>query len=154
VPGVVAVGSGPVGGARSSPTDNPYNPLAWFIGDPVIGEGTWIGPFCLVDGSGGLVIGRGCDLAAGVHVYTHSSMRRCISDRTAPLERRPVRIGDCTFIGANAVILMGVTIGSHCVIGAGAVVSINIPDRSVAVGVPARVVGTVDPATGAITYAE
>jgi acetyltransferase-like isoleucine patch superfamily enzyme len=68
------------------------------------------------------------------------------------VERRPVRIGDCTFVGANAVILMGVTIGSHCVIGAGAVVSTDIPDRSVAVGVPARIVGTVDPQTGATTY--
>lgn len=131
---------------------NPYNPLAWFVGEPVIGQGTWIGPFCLVDGSGGLVIGRGCDLAAGVHVYTHSTARRCVTDRAAPIERRPVRIGDCTFIGANAVVLMGVTIGSHCVIGAGAVVSTDIPDGRVAVGVPARVVGTVDPRTGAVSY--
>ena len=47
---------------------------------------------------------------------------------------------------------MGVTIGSHCVIGAGAVVATDIPDRSVAVGVPARVIGTVDPRTGECTY--
>jgi acetyltransferase-like isoleucine patch superfamily enzyme len=87
-----------------------------------------------------------------VHVYTHSSLRRCVTDRAAPVERRPVRIGDCTFIGANAVILMGVTIGSHCVIGAGAVVDIDVPDFGVAVGVPARVVGTVDRATGKISY--
>ncbi|WP_067824738.1 acyltransferase [Actinomadura kijaniata] len=127
---------------------NPYNPLAWFVGDPVIGEGTWIGPFCLIDGSGGLVIGRGCDLAAGAQVYTHSSARRCASDRAVEVEYRPVRIGDCTFVGAGAVILMGVTVGSHCVIGAGAVVTSDIPDRSLAVGVPARVVGEVDPATG------
>jgi acetyltransferase-like isoleucine patch superfamily enzyme len=134
------------------PGANPYNRLAWFVGEPVIGEGTWIGPFCLIDGSGGLVIGRGCDLAAGVHVYTHSSARRCVTDRVIPNDRAPVRIGDCTFIGANAVILMGVTIGSHCVIGAGAVVATDIPDRSVVVGVPARVVGTVDPATGRYAY--
>jgi acetyltransferase-like isoleucine patch superfamily enzyme len=133
---------------------NPYNDLACFVAEPVIGEGTWIGPFCLIDGSGGLVIGRGCDLAGGVHVYTHSTARRCVSDRAVPIERRPVRIGDCTFIGANAVILMGVTIGSHCVIGAGAVVSTDVPDFGVAVGIPARVVGTVDSRTGAIYYAE
>jgi acetyltransferase-like isoleucine patch superfamily enzyme len=120
---------------------NPYNPLAWFVGEPEIGPGTWIGPFCLIDGSGGLVIGEGCDLAAGVHVYTHSTVKRCVSERTRPIERSPVRIGDFTFVGANAVILMGVNIGSHCVIGAGAVVTTDIPDRSVAVGVPARVIG-------------
>jgi len=120
---------------------NAYNPLAWFVGEPEIGPGTWIGPFCLIDGSGGLVIGEGCDLAAGVHVYTHSTVKRCVSERTRPIERSPVRIGDFTFVGANAVILMGVNIGSHCVIGAGAVVTTDIPDRSVAVGVPARVIG-------------
>jgi acetyltransferase-like isoleucine patch superfamily enzyme len=131
---------------------NPYNPLAWFVGEPVIGPGTWIGPFCLIDGSGGLEIGRGCDISAGVHIYTHSSARRCVSDRAVPIDRRPVTIGDCTFIGANAVVLMGVTIGSHCVIGAGAVVRADIPDFSVAVGIPARVVGSVDPQNGNLTY--
>jgi acetyltransferase-like isoleucine patch superfamily enzyme len=135
----------------SVPT-NPYNPLAWFVGQPAIGDGTWIGPFCLIDGSGGLVIGRACNVSGGVHIYTHSSARRCVTDRKVELERSPVRIGDFTFIGANAVILMGVTIGDHCIIGAGAVVSIDMPDHSVAVGVPARVVGTVDATNGTITY--
>jgi len=137
----------------SAPT-NPYNPLAWFVGEPTIGDGTWIGPFCLIDGSGGLVIGRSCDVAGGVHIYTHSSASRCVTDRAVALEQSPVRIGDCTFIGANAVILMGVTIGDHCIIGAGSVVSTDLPNHSVAVGVPARVVGTVDATNGAITYAE
>jgi len=133
---------------------NPYNPLAWFVGEPIIGEGTWIGPFCLIDGSGGLVIGRACNVAGGVHIYTHSSARRCVTDRNVALERSPVSIGDCTFIGANAVILMGVTIGDHCIVGAGSVVSIDLPDHSVAVGVPARVVGRVDQTSGRITYLE
>ena len=137
----------------SAPT-NPYNPLAWFIGEPTIGEGTWIGPFSLIDGSGDLVIGRSCDVGAGVHIYTHSSARRCVTDRTAALERAPVRIGDCTFIGPNAVILMGVTIGDHCIVGAGSVLTTDLPNHSVAVGVPARVVGTVDPTTGTINYTE
>jgi acetyltransferase-like isoleucine patch superfamily enzyme len=133
-------------------TANPYNALAWFVGEPEIGEGTWIGPFCLVDASGGLSIGRGCDISAGVHLYTHSTVKRCVSARAVPIERAPVSVGDYTFIGANAVVLMGVTIGAHCVVGAGAVVTTDIPDCSLAVGVPARVVGMVDPATGDITY--
>lgn len=137
----------------SVPT-NPYNPLAWFVGEPAIGESTWIGPFCLIDGSGGLVIGRSCDIAGGVHIYTHSSARRCVTDRNAALDRSPVRIGDFTFIGANAVILMGVTIGDHCIIGAGSVVTTDLPDHSAAVGSPARVVGTVDPTDGTILYLE
>ncbi len=133
-------------------TDNPYNPLAWVVGEPEIGAGTWIGPFCLIDGSGGLRIGRGCDVSAGAHVYTHSSARRCVTERAERIERQPVRIGDYTFIGANAVVMMGVTIGDHCIVGAGAVVTTDIPDNSLALGVPARVVGTVDPSTGAVSY--
>jgi acetyltransferase-like isoleucine patch superfamily enzyme len=129
-----------------------YNPLAWFVGEPVIGEGTWIGPFCLIDGSGGLVIGRGCDVSAGVQIYTHSSARRCVTNRGEDIDRAPVAIGDNTFIGANAVVLMGVAIGSRCVIGAGAVVTSDVPDGAVVVGVPARVVGVVDPATGACVF--
>jgi acetyltransferase-like isoleucine patch superfamily enzyme len=68
------------------------------------------------------------------------------------VDRKPVTIGDCTFFGANSVVLMGVTIGSHCIIGAGAVVVSDIPDNSVAFGVPARIVGRVDPTTGDAIY--
>ena len=89
-----------------APEPNAYNPLAWFTGDPVIGEGTWIGPFCLIDGSGGLTIGAGCDIAAGAQIYTHSTVRRCVTGRSQDVERQPVVIGDRTFIGANAVVLM------------------------------------------------
>jgi acetyltransferase-like isoleucine patch superfamily enzyme len=56
-----------------------------------------------------------------------------------------VRIGAGSFIGAHVVILPNVTIGLGCVIGAGSVVSSDIPDYSVAVGAPARIVKTFDP---------
>lgn len=136
------------GPTRTGARENGYNELAWFVGEPVIGDGTWIGPFCMIDGSGGLTIGRGCDIAAGTHIYTHSSAARCASAGASPIDRAPVVIGDHTFLGANSVVLMGVTIGSHCVIGAGSVVTTDLPDRSIAVGVPARVVGWVDVLTG------
>jgi acetyltransferase-like isoleucine patch superfamily enzyme len=125
--------------------ENPYNEHAWIIGSPTIGSGTWIGAFTLIDGSGGLTIGEGCDISSGVHIYTHSSAMRCVSGRRYDtVDRSPVRIGDRVFIGANAVINMGVTIGDESIIGAGAVVTGDVPPRSVAVGVPARVVGRVD----------
>ena len=123
---------------------NPYNAHAWISGDPKIGAGTWIGAFTLIDGSGGLEIGAGCDISSGVHIYTHSSMKRCVSGRRHDtVDRAPVRIGDRVFIGANAVILMGVTIGDEAVIGAGAVVAKDVPPRTVVTGVPARPTGTV-----------
>jgi len=56
-----------------------------------------------------------------------------------------VRIGTGSFIGTHSVILPGVTIGRGCVIGAGSVVTSDIPDFSIAVGAPARVVRSFDP---------
>ncbi|OFE14602.1 acetyltransferase [Humibacillus sp. DSM 29435] len=118
---------------------NPYNQHAWVVGEPVIGEGTWIGAFTVIDGSGGLTVGRGCDISSGVHVYTHSSARRCVSGRRYPtVDRAPVSIGDFVFIGANATINMGVTIGDHAIVGAGAVVTRDVPSHTVVQGVPAR----------------
>lgn len=124
---------------------NRYNSHAWIVGEPAIGEGTWIGAFTVIDGSGGLTIGVGCDIASGVHIYTHSSALRCVSGRRHPdVERRSVRIGDRVFIGANAVINMGVDIGDEAIVGAGSVVTEDVPARAIVGGVPARVIGEVD----------
>lgn len=56
----------------------------------------------------------------------------------------PVSIGSDVFIGVNCVILPGVTIGDRVVIGAGSVVTRDIPSGTVAAGSPARVLGTFD----------
>lgn len=125
--------------------ENPYNPHAWIVGSPVIGPGTWIGAFTVIDGSGGLTIGEGCDISSGVQIYTHSSVRRCVSGRRVPdVERRPVAIGDRVFIGAGAIVMMGVTIGDEAVIGAGAVVTRDVGARTVVTGVPARPTAVVE----------
>lgn len=124
---------------------NPWNEHAWVVGEPVVGEGTWIGAFTVIDGSGGLTIGSGCDISSGVQIYTHSSVKRCVSGRRfAQVERRPVAIGDRVFIGAGAVINMGVTIGDEAVVASGAVVTRDVPARTVVAGVPARPVADVD----------
>jgi acetyltransferase-like isoleucine patch superfamily enzyme len=124
---------------------NPYHEHAWIVGEPTIGAGTWIGAFTVIDGSGGLTIGSGCDISSGVQIYTHSTARRCVSGRRHPeVDRAPVRIGDRVFLGANAVVMMGVTIGDEAVVGAGAVVTRDVPARTVVAGVPARVVSRVD----------
>ena len=124
---------------------NLYNEHAWIVGEPVIGEGTWIGAFCVVDGSGGLTIGRGCDVSCGVQIYTHSTVRRCVSGRRYDeIDRAPVVIGDHVFLGANAVVMMGVTIGDCAVVAAGAVVTTDVPECAVVGGVPAKVIGRVE----------
>ena len=116
-----------------------FHPSAIIIGVPYIGKGTWIGAFTLIDGSGGLHIGEGCDIAAGVHIYTHSSARRCITARAHPeVDRSPVHIGDYVFIGAQSVVLMGVSIGDRATIGAGSVVTRDVAPGSTVAGNPAR----------------
>ncbi|MBI2167207.1 MAG: acyltransferase [Candidatus Omnitrophica bacterium] len=122
---------------------NPFNPHAWITGNPKIGKGTWIGAFCLIDGLGGLEIGKACDISCGAHIVTHSTVRRCISGRRHnKIDFARTKIGHNVFIGENATILKGVEIGHHSVIGAGAVVTENtkIPAYSLVVGIPARVV--------------
>lgn len=121
---------------------NPYHPHAWFVGEPQIGEGCWIGAFCVVDGSGGLTIGSGCNLSAGTQIYTHSTVARCVSEGAHPTERRETRVGDHVYFGANAVVLMGCDIGDHSVVAAGAVVPEGtvVPPYSLLRGVPAQVI--------------
>lgn len=55
-----------------------------------------------------------------------------------------IKIGDNVHIGTNATIMPGVIIGNNCIIGCGAIVTKSIPNNSVAVGVPARVIETID----------
>ena len=121
---------------------NPYNPLAWIAGQPEIGSGTWIGAFTLIDGLGGLKIGRGCNISSGAQILSHSTVRRCLTEGKIPTpDFRPTTIGDFVFVGANAVVQMGAVIGDHSVIGAGAVVleGTQIPPYSLVVGVPGRI---------------
>jgi acetyltransferase-like isoleucine patch superfamily enzyme len=123
---------------------NAYNEDAWIVGDPDIGEGTWIGPFTHLDGSGGLRIGAGCDISTGAQIYTHSTARRCVSARAyKTVDRASTIVGDHVFVGAGAVILMGVTIGNGAVIGAGAVVTGDVAPYTVVAGVPARTIANV-----------
>jgi len=121
---------------------NPYNPFCWVAGTPEIGEGTWIGAFTLIDGLGGLKIGKGCNISSGAQILSHSTARRCVTERKHPdVDRKRTELGDFVFVGANAVVQMGANIGHHSIIGAGAVVLEDtvIPPYSLVVGVPARV---------------
>lgn len=131
------------GGGDSAPLpSNPFNPLAWVVGEPDIGDDVWIGAFTVIDGSGGLTIGHGCDISSGAQIYTHSTVRRCVSDRVLPIDRAATRIGRNVHVGAQAVILMGSDIGDFSVVGAGAIVREGTiaPAHSLLVGVPARVI--------------
>lgn len=81
---------------------------------PLIGKGTWIGHFCIIDGSQGLTIGENCNISSGVQIYTHTTHKRCTLGK--PKEIASVKIGDNVFIGPNSIISMGCKIGDHAMI--------------------------------------
>jgi len=114
------------------------------LGNIQVGEGTWIGPFTILDGRGGLVIGRYCSVSAGVQLYSHDTVRWALTGGKAPEERTPTRIEDCCYIGPMSIVSKGVTVGKHSVIGANSFVRQDVPPFSIAVGSPAKIIGQVE----------
>jgi len=127
--------------------------LSYVYGDVAVGENTWIGPYTLLDGSGGLRIGSYCSISAGVHIYSHNTVKWAVSAGGAPYERQATEIGDCCFLGPHSVIAMGVTVAPHCVVGAHSFVNRDVPEYSIVAGAPARLIGSVELAQdGAVTF--
>jgi acetyltransferase-like isoleucine patch superfamily enzyme len=106
-----------------------------------MGKDCWVGPFTVLDGSGGLDIGDRCTVSAGAQIYTHDTVARALG--TGDVERQAVRIGNDVYLGPNVVVAKGVTIGDRVVIGANSFVNTDIPSNSKAVGCPAKVIGPV-----------
>jgi acetyltransferase-like isoleucine patch superfamily enzyme len=109
----------------------------------IIEDDVYIGKYCHITSAESIIIGAGCCLANNVHITdcSHSFESRNLPVLKQPLQNiRPTEIGAQTFLGQNVNVLPGVSIGRGCVIGANAVVTSNVPDYSVAIGVPARVV--------------
>jgi len=102
-----------------------------------IGERSYIGPYVCMSGPGHIRIGKGCLIAAHSGIYANNH-------RSYGTTREGIVIEDSCWLGNGVKVLDGVTIGKCSVIGAGAVVSKNIPPHSVAVGVPAKVIKTSD----------
>ena len=108
------------------------------VGDVVIGDYTRIGIHNTIIGP--VCIGNHVNLAQGITV---TALNHNFEDKTKRIDEqgittKPVIIGDDVWIGANAVILPGVTIGKHCVVAAGAVVTKDVPDNTIVGGVPAK----------------
>jgi acetyltransferase-like isoleucine patch superfamily enzyme len=117
---------------------------ALVFGDVKVGKLTWIGPFTILEGSGGgIVIGDHCSISTGVQIYTHDSVKWAVSGGKIEYEKASTHIGSCVYIGPLSVIAKGVKIGNHCIIGAFSYVDRDIPDFSIVRGQPSKVVGKV-----------
>lgn len=114
-----------------------------------IGDNVSIGPYAHITSTTNIVIGNDIDI--GPHCLISDNSKKATLDtinihpRNRPLiTKGAIEIGDYTWIGENVCIMSGVRIGSGCVIGANSVVTHSIPDHSVAVGVPAKVISKIE----------
>ena len=110
------------------------------VGDVTIGDHTRIGIHSTIIGP--VCIGSHVHLAQGITVtalnHRYDDKKRRIDEQG--VSTQPVVISDDVWIGANAVILPGVTIGRHAVVAAGAVVTKDVPDYCMVGGVPAKII--------------
>jgi acetyltransferase-like isoleucine patch superfamily enzyme len=113
-----------------------------FRGSIRIARRVWLGPYVVIYGHGGVEIGEQtlvsmhCTILSSNHaIAPMGTLIRDVAD-----ELRPTKIGRDVWIGANAVILGGVTIGDGAVVAAGAVVTKDVEPGAVVAGVPARAI--------------
>ena len=112
------------------------------VGSIHIGPKVIVNSFCFLRGSGGLNIGKNSMLSQGVQIITANHV---FKDRSMPIKFQGARygkvnIGEDVWVGTNAIILADVSIDNGSVIGAGSIVTKDIPKYSFALGVPARVI--------------
>ena len=121
-------------------------------GQIIIGEGTDIGTRCRFSVMNSLVIGKNVLFSPNVYItdcdHAYTNVTKPVMQQGVVQKDNRVCIKDGAYIGINAVIVGNVTIGKGSVIGANSVVTKDVPDYCVAVGVPARVIKRYDPAVG------
>lgn len=105
------------------------------------GERVFLNSGCRFQDQGGITIGDDCLIGHNVVIAT--LQHDIHPDRRADLIPAPVTLGRNVWLGANVTVLPGVTIGDDAVIGAGSIVTKDVPAASIAVGSPARVVRSV-----------
>ena len=105
-----------------------------------IGNECFIGEECLLDLAGPIQLDDQVTLGERVTIMTHMNVgyRDHPLQSAFPSQTAGVRIGSGSFIGTNATLLAGVTIGRRCLVAAGALVNRDVPDSTVVAGVPAK----------------
>ena len=104
-----------------------------------IGVSTFINYGCSITASCSVHIGANCNIGTHVMMMDNEFHRIEPERRNETPESAAIHLGDNVWVGGRAIILSGVTIGDDSVIGAGSIVTSNVPPRSIAAGVPAKV---------------
>lgn len=104
---------------------------------PTVANSFAVSGGCYIQGMNGVRIGEGTIFAPGIKII---SANHRLDALTGWGKERPIEIGRCCWLASNVTICPGVHIGDYAVIGANAVVTSDIPDKAVAVGVPAKVI--------------
>ncbi|WP_018626922.1 sugar O-acetyltransferase [Niabella aurantiaca] len=108
-----------------------------------IGDHVFFNFNCTILDTMPVAIGHYCMFGPGVQIYTPLHPMKAADRNTGQEYAKAVIIGDSVWVGGNVTILPGVHIGDHCVIGAGSVVTQDVPPNSFAAGNPARVIKTI-----------
>jgi acetyltransferase-like isoleucine patch superfamily enzyme len=104
----------------------------------IVGERTFINAGCKFQDQGGIYIGNDCLLGHNATLCTINHAQD--PDRRGDMEFHPIHIEDKVWLGANVTILPGVTIGEGAIVAAGAVVTKDVPPRTIVGGIPAKVI--------------
>jgi acetyltransferase-like isoleucine patch superfamily enzyme len=116
---------------------------AFLHGPLSLGDEVSVNARASLDGGGrGIVVGKGTRIASGAVLYAFDhGMAEARPIREQPVRSRGIVVGEDVWIGANAGITDGVTLGDHAVVAMGAVVTRDVPDWAIVAGVPARIIG-------------
>ena len=107
-----------------------------------VGEGVFINACCHFQDHGGVTLGDGCQI--GHNVVFATLNHELPAERRGVTRPAPIVLGKKVWVGSNATILQGVTIGDNAVVAAGAVVTKDVPANTIVGGVPARVIKCID----------
>lgn len=117
----------------------------------ILEDNVWINHYVRIDAAGGVSIGEGCQIGFASCILSHSThnsirlmgykfMEYNAPDRIGYIAKH-TKIGSYTFIGGGSYVMPGITIGKGCVVGVNSVVTHDLPDYSIAIGSPAKIIG-------------